>query len=112
MGSGGEIDRQSIKREVQLKTVYGENVHMGIQPKANTLSLELRLVHHFVCTILIPKTGKYEYVSDRELFFLWSYMTNSRIDLALFILDQMHKATIKKISLPYGILLTKIFKFF
>ena len=112
MRSGGEIDKKSIKREVQLKIVYGENVHMGIQPKANTLSLELRLVHHFVCTILIPKTGKYEYVSDRELFFLWSYMTNSRIDLALFILDQMHKATIKKISLPYGMLLTRIFKFF
>ena len=39
-------------------------------------------------------------------------MTNSRIDLALFILDQMHKATIKKISLTYGTLLTKIFKNF
>ena len=56
--------------------------------------------------------GKYEYVSDRELFFLWAYMTNSKIDLALFILDQMHKATIKKISLPYSMLLTRIFKYF
>ena len=39
-------------------------------------------------------------------------MKNSKIDLTLFILDQMHKSTTKKISLPYGMLLTKIFKYF
>ena len=95
-----------------MQAVYGENVSLAAQTKANTLPLELRLVHHFICTILIPKTGKFEYVSDRELFFLWAYVTNSKIDLALFILDQMFKATIKKASLPYGMLLTKVFKYF
>ena len=76
------------------------------------MSLELRLIHHFICTMLIPKTRKYEYVSARELFFLWAYMTNTRIDLPLFILDQMNKATTKKINLPYGIFWTKVFKYF
>ncbi|GFY87030.1 hypothetical protein Acr_05g0006690 [Actinidia rufa] len=109
---GEEVKRQSIKRKNQLIAVYGENVSLAAQPRANTLPLELRLVHHFISTILIPKTGKFEYVSDRELFFLWAYVTDSKIDVALFILDQMHKATIKKINLPYGMLLTKIFKFF
>ncbi|GFS30312.1 hypothetical protein Acr_00g0011330 [Actinidia rufa] len=109
---GEEVKRQSIKRKNQLIAVYGENVSLAAQPRANTLPLELRLVHHFISTILIPKTEKFEYVSDRELFFLWAYVTDSKIDVALFILDQMHKATIKKINLPYGMLLTKIFKFF
>ena len=38
-------------------------------------------------------------------------MTDSKFDLTLFILDQMFKATIKKVSLPYGMLLTRIFKY-
>ncbi|GFZ19570.1 hypothetical protein Acr_28g0002750 [Actinidia rufa] len=67
-----EVKRQSIKRKNQLIAVYGENVNLAAQPRANTLPLEL----------------------------------------SLFILDQMHKVTIKKINLPYGMLLTKIFKFF
>ena len=107
----GEIGRQSVTRKDQMQAVYGSDVNLAAQPTANTLPLELRLVHHFICTILIPKTGKFEYVSDRELFFLWAYVTGSKIDLALFILDQMFKATIKKVSLPYGMLLTRIFKY-
>ena len=39
-------------------------------------------------------------------------ITDSKIDLPLFILDHMFKATIAKISLSYGIFLTKVFKFF
>ncbi|GFS41456.1 hypothetical protein Acr_00g0074460 [Actinidia rufa] len=109
---GEEVERQIIKRKNQLITVYGENVNLAAQPRANTLPLELRLVHHFIGIILILKTEKFEYVSDRELFFLWAYVTDSKIDVALFILDQMHKATIKKINLPYGMLLTKVFKYF
>ncbi|GFS38964.1 hypothetical protein Acr_00g0060540 [Actinidia rufa] len=112
IGLGGEKQRKDVKRVEQLKVLYGWDVSANVQPRANVLSLEIRLVHHFICTILISKVGKYEHISDRELFFLWSYMTNTRIDLVLFLLDQMHKATIKKISLPYGMLLTKIFRYF
>ena len=80
--------------------------------KANIMSLELRLVHHFVSTMLIPRIEKYEYIFDKELFFLWAYMTDSRIDLPMFILDQMYKVTMNKMSLPYGMFLTKVFKYF
>ena len=62
--------------------------------------------------MFIPKTRKYEHITDKELFFLLAYMTNSRIDLLMFILDQMYKATMNKISLPYEMFLTKVFKYF
>ena len=78
----------------------------------NKISFELRLVHHFICTMLIPKTEKYEHVTDKEQFFLWAYMTDSRIDLPIFVLDQMYKATMNKISLPYKMFLMKVFKYF
>ena len=111
MGHGGEKYKKDVKREEQLEIILGQDVNECVQPKANAMSLELRLVHYFVCTILIPKTEKYEHVSNRE-FFLGSYMTDFRIDLSMFILDQMYKATMNKISLPYGMVLTKVFKYF
>ena len=39
-------------------------------------------------------------------------MTNTRIDLPLFILDQMNKSTTTKISLPHGMFLMKVFKYY
>ena len=62
--------------------------------------------------MLIPKTEKYEHVTDKEQFFLWAYMTDSRIDLPIFVLDQMYKATMNKTSLPYKMFLMKVFKYF
>ena len=79
---------------------------------ANDLPLETRLVHHFVFTIFIPKIGKYEHVIHRKLVFLWAYLMESRIDLPMFFLDQMYRAIMNKVSLPYGMFLTKVFKHF
>ena len=112
MGFRGEKYKKDISKNEQLKFLYGRDVGEHVQLKANDMVLKTRLVHHFVCTILIPKTRKYEHVSDRELFFLWAYMTDTRIDLPMFILDQMYKAMMSKISLPYRMFLTKIFKYF
>ena len=95
-----------------MKVLYGQDVNANVQHKANILSLELQFVHHFICTMLILKTGKHEHVFDRELFFLWAYIINTRIDLPMFILDQMYKAMMTKINLPYGMFLTKVFIYF
>ena len=70
IGLGGEIYRDNITQKEQLKVLYGQDTNEYVQPIANDLPLELRLVHHFVCTIFTPKTGKYEYVSEKDLFFL------------------------------------------
>ena len=43
---------------------------------------------------------------------MWAYITDSKIDLPLFILDQMFRATMTKINLPYETFLTKVFKYF
>ena len=83
--------------------LYGQDMDECVQPITNDLPLELRLLHHFICTIFTPQIKKYEYVSKKELFFLWAYITDSKIDLLLFILDHMFRATMTKISLPYGI---------
>ena len=104
--------KNPITRKKQLKVIYGEDTDECVQPIANDLSRELRLVHHFVCTIFTPKTEKYEYASEKKLLFLWAYITDSKIDLSLFILDHVFKATMTKISLPYGIFLIKVSKYF
>ena len=95
-----------------MKVLYGEETDECMQSIANDLPLELRLVHHFVCTIFTPKVSKYEYVSEKEFFCVGAYITDSKIDLPLFILDHLFKATMAKISLPCGIFLTNVFKYF
>ena len=70
LGFGNEKYRNQVKREQQLKVIYGRDANVSVQPNANILSLGQRLIHHFVCTILIPKVEKYEYIYDKELFFL------------------------------------------
>ena len=107
-----KVYRDNVSQKEQLKVLYGQKMDECIQPNANDLPFELTLVHHFACTIFTPETGKYGYVYEKELFFFWAYITNSKIDLYLFILDHMFKATIARISLPYGIFLIKVFKFF
>ena len=108
----GKIYRDNITLKEQLKVLYGEDTDECVQPIANNLPLKLRLVHRFVYTIFTPQIGKYEYILEKELFFLWAYITDSKIDLPLFILDHMFRATMTKMSLPNGIFLTKVFKYF
>ena len=70
IGLNEEIYGDNITRKLQLKVLYEEDTDECVQPIANNLPLELRLVHHFVYTIFTPKAAKYEYVSEKELFFL------------------------------------------
>ena len=112
LGAGREIYRENINRKDQLSVLYGQDTDEYMQPTANNLPLELRLVHHFIYNIFVPKIEKYEHVSDKELFFLWAYIIDSKIDLPMFILDHIFRATMNKVSLSYGIFLTKVFKYF
>ncbi|GFY91588.1 hypothetical protein Acr_07g0017840 [Actinidia rufa] len=62
-------ERDNITRKEYLKVLYGEDTDECVQPIANELPLELRLVHHFVCTIFTLKTRKYEYVGEGTVLF-------------------------------------------
>ena len=69
---GGEVYQDNGTQKEQLKVLYGQKTDECVQPIANDLPFELRLMHHFVCIFFTPKPKKYEYVSEKELFFLWA----------------------------------------
>ena len=92
-----------------MNVFYGQDTEEYVQPNANDLPLETRLVHHVVSTNFIPKIRRFEHITNRELFFLWAYLTDSRIDFPMFILDQMYRTTMNNVSLPYRMFLTKVF---
>ena len=109
----GIIGEKPMDRCPALSFLLGKEVtDNSLQTKANELPLELRLVHHFICHIFIHKGGKFEYVSNKELFFLQAYMTEAKVDLANYILKLILKASKTKARLPYEIFLTKVFKHF
>ena len=39
---------------------------------ANQLSLEMRVLHHIIARILIPKSGRFDFITERELVLMVS----------------------------------------
>ena len=92
-----------------MSTLYGEKFNENEKLIASDLPLELRVVHHFFCTMFMPKSEKFEYISEKELVFLWAYIIDAKIDIFMFILDHIIKASKTQFSLPYGMFLNKVF---
>jgi outer membrane murein-binding lipoprotein Lpp len=84
-----------------------------VKPMANALSVHRRILHHMVCNIILPRTGKFEYVTYLELFIMYCLITRTRMNLGHLMLNHM-KAAIekKKQGLPYGMYFTHVFHAF
>ena len=78
---------------------------------ASSLSLEIRRLHSFISRIFIPKTGKFDWVSERDLAFMECIIKGEAINLPFIMMGQ-NKETIRraKICLPYGMVFTLLFQ--
>lgn len=111
----GIVDHSKKLREVFSK-ILGRTVRSKIKTSIayNELSLEHKIVHHFINHCLAPRSGKFEYVSKLELLLLWCYSSKSKQPLMTqILLDKMIAVSKHKTcTLPYGMALTRIFKHF
>ena len=78
---------------------------------ASSLSLEMRLLHNFISRIFIPRSGSFDWVSERDLTFMEKVVNSELINLPYIMLNQM-KETTRKVNtcLPYGMAFTIIFE--
>lgn len=77
---------------------------------ANTLSTNLRLLHHIIRKIFISKTSRFDFVSKRELVLMYHMMLGIPMSLSGMMLIHMREAVESlKVCLPYGMLLTWVF---
>ena len=78
---------------------------------ASSLSLEMRLLHNFISKIFIPRTGRFDWVSERDLAFMKRVIKREAINLLYIMISQMKETTRKaNTCLSYGMVFTLLFE--
>ncbi|MQL85538.1 hypothetical protein Taro_018058 [Colocasia esculenta] len=80
----------------------------GLQ--VNELSAEKRLIHSIISNIITPRAGTHSSITARDGNLLFWVIQRHRVNLPAVILERMIAAKDLQESLPYGSLLTMIFK--
>ncbi|WJZ98892.1 hypothetical protein VitviT2T_017383 [Vitis vinifera] len=98
--------REAIQRLCGLADAQG----MG-KPSAHSLTVISRILHHMVCSILLPRGGHLDEVSYLEAFIVDSILTGRRIHVGYLMMMHMISCCESKTRvLPYGRFLTRVFK--
>ena len=78
---------------------------------ASTLSLKMRLLHNFISRIFIPRTRKFDWVSEKDLAFIEKVIKGEAINILYIMMNQVKETTRKaNTCLPYGMVFTLIFE--
>ncbi|GAV74447.1 hypothetical protein CFOL_v3_17927 [Cephalotus follicularis] len=87
------------------------NVHPNMALTTNRLSVDHRLLHHLIVHQILPTGGGYAKLSRMQVFIMWCIISKIEFCFPLLILKTMVRAySQKKSVLPYGSLLTLIFR--
>ena len=98
--------REAVKRICGLADAQG----MG-KPSTHSLTAISKVLHHMICSILLPRGGHQDEVSYHEAFLMDSIMTGKRIHLGYLML--MHMISCCESTtyiLPYGHFFIRVFK--
>lgn len=80
---------------------------------AKHLTLKARILHHMVGYNILPKAGHRDDVSSLEVFVVDSMLVGRRFNLGYMLIRHMADSRDHKTAfLPYGMILTEIFKHF
>ncbi|RVW76364.1 hypothetical protein CK203_049894 [Vitis vinifera] len=81
------------------------------KPSAHSLTVISRVLHHMICSILLPRGGHRDEVSYYEAFLMDSILTGRRIHLRYPMMMHMISCCESTTRvLPYGCFLTTVFK--
>ena len=71
----------------------------------------MRLLHNFISRIFIPRSDRFDWVSERDLAFMEKVVRGEAINLPFIMLNQIKETTRKtNTCLPYGMAFTVIFE--
>ena len=98
--------REAIQRLCGLADAQG----MG-KPSAHSLIVSSQVLHHMICSVLLPRGGHRDEVSYLEAFIVDSILTGRRIHVGFLMMMHMISCveSMTKV-LPYDRFLTRVFK--
>ncbi|GAV73367.1 hypothetical protein CFOL_v3_16853 [Cephalotus follicularis] len=86
-------------------------IHPNMSLYTNKLSVNHRLLHHLIVHQLVPTGGGYVKLTRMQAFLMWCIIFKVEFFYPLLMLHTMVRAfTQKKSLLPFGCILTKIFR--
>ena len=114
MSTNGDAPTIHQERDVTLKLILGrDHVNLIENIPASHLSTEISLLHNIIGRMLFPKIGRFDFISEVDLILMHSIIARILINLPQMIVIYMCEAASKaQSSLPYGMLLTLIFRRF
>ena len=81
------------------------------KPSAHNLTMTSRVLHHMICSILLPRGGHRDEVSYLEAFIVDSILTGRRIQVGYLMMIHMISCVESMTRvLPYDHFLTQVFK--
>ncbi|MCH79647.1 hypothetical protein A2U01_0000400 [Trifolium medium] len=104
-------DLQVNKKELIL--LFSEHGAQIENPTASSLNTEFKVLHNICQYCIFPRFGSLEKVTDNDLMVLYHLKNKYQLNLPYVIIHHMIKTAEsgkKRNVIPYGMLLTKIFK--
>ncbi|GAV59498.1 hypothetical protein CFOL_v3_03029 [Cephalotus follicularis] len=88
------------------------NIHPNMALYTNKLSVDHRLLHHLIVHQFLPTGGGYAKLTRMQAFLMWCIISKIEFCYPLLMLHTMVRAfSQKKSVLPFGCILTKIFRY-
>ncbi|GAU51185.1 hypothetical protein TSUD_412110 [Trifolium subterraneum] len=105
-----KVNKEDLKREMFTEEGAKKNA-----PPSSMLKKEFKLLHNMCQHSFFPRTGSNDKVTDIDLLLMYHMAKGIKLNLPYIILHHIiHAATsgFKKIVLPYGMILTRVFRFY
>ena len=110
----GEAPTSHPQREIALNLILGrEDCGPLDVVYSQDLNAEMRLLLSIVNRVLFPKTGRFDFVSERDLVIMHHILLGIPLNLPRLMLNYIalcHRYS--RFSIPYGMIFTLIFKHF
>ena len=106
----GIVPERISNKKTRLRLIVGREDIVG-EFLASTLLVEMRILHHIIGGIFIPKLGRWNFISERELAVIYHIVKGIPLNLPDIMMHQMREASARnKVCLPYGMALTRLFE--
>ncbi|GAU31953.1 hypothetical protein TSUD_288870 [Trifolium subterraneum] len=108
-------DQVKVNKEDLKKDMFTEEGAKKNSPPSSLLKTEFKLLHNMCQHYFFPRTGSKDKVTDLDLLLMYHMAKGIKLNLPYIILHHMIHAAcsgFKKIALPYGMILTRVFRLY
>jgi hypothetical protein len=113
---GGDwYSKLEVNREALIMELFNEQGAQMEEPTSSYLKKDFKILHNMVQHCIFPRMGSKQRVTENDLLIMHHMTKGIKLNLPHIIIQHMihaAKSGIKKVALPYGMILTGIFRMY